>query len=239
MAREIIRLDSRRPARDIGTNRRSLTGRVAFKGSSLQFESSLERDLYQLLRFDKSVEEILPQPFTIDFVDRAGCERHYTPDALVTFTDGRQEIYEVKYRANLGEQWEVLKPRFKAAIRYAKSNGMRFKILTEREIRGPYLANLKFLAPYRERSRDPAIEEHLVSTLAALEVSTPEILLAAAYQHKENRIKAVPSLWRMIANGRIEAWLHEPLTMASEIWVVVGEGYIWQDPHSYHSLLVR
>ncbi|WP_082829767.1 TnsA endonuclease N-terminal domain-containing protein [Ectothiorhodospira sp. BSL-9] len=225
MEQEINGLTSMRPVRSIGTSRRSVTGRVAFGGKSIPFESSLERDFLVLLDFDLAVEDVLEQPCRITFTDANGRERHYTPDFLVEYGDGERVIFEVKYRANLKDEWTSLKPRFRAAIRYAKQNGMRFSIATEVEIRGgAYLANARFLRPYRDYKWTPAIDEHLIKTLVTLGETTPESLLAAAYWTLENRIKAVSSLWRLVATRRIHADLYEPLTMATPIWTTLEDG---------------
>ncbi len=225
MTHKIIGLDSRRPARTIGTSHRSITGRVAFGGGSIPFESSLERDFLVLLDFDLTVENVLEQPFRITYKGADGRERHYTPDFLVEYENGEHVIYEVKYRANLKEEWTTLKPRFRAAIRYAKQNGMRFSIETEVEIRGSsYLANVRFLRPYRDYALTLAIDEHLIKTLAVLGETTPESLLVAAYWTLENRIKAVAPLWRLVATRRIHADLYDPLTMATPIWTTLEDG---------------
>lgn len=225
MAHEITGPTSRQPVRSIGTNRRSITGRVAFGERSIPFESSLERDFLVLLDFDLAVENVLEQPFRITYEGADGRERYYTPDFLVEYENGDHVIYEVKYRANLKEEWAKLKPRFRAAIRYAKQNGMRFSIATEVEIRGSsYLANVRFLRPYRDYAPNLAIDEHLIKMLAALGETTPESLLVAAYWTLENRIKAVAPLWRLVATRRIHADLYEPLTMATPIWTTLEEG---------------
>lgn len=225
MAHKMTRLDSRQPARTIGTSRRSITGRVAIGGTSIPFESSLERDFLIMLDFDPSVADVLEQPIRITYQGADGRERHYTPDFVVEYDGGERVVYEVKYRSNLKEEWHTLKPRFRAAIRYAKRNGMHFSIMTEVEIRqSPYLANAKFLRPYRDCAPNLAIDEHLVRTLATLGETTPEALLVAAYWTLENRMRAMAPLWRLVAMGRIHADLHWPLTMATPIWVVLDEG---------------
>jgi hypothetical protein len=240
MTHKYPRLVPSAPARVIGTSRRSLTGRVTRGGESIQFESSLERDFLVLLDFDPVVIGVREQPVRIDYLDPDGRPRHYTPDFLVEYDNGDVVLYEIKYRSNLREEWARLKPKFRAAIRYARANDMRFSILTDQEIRGTgLLANAKFLRPYRDRLRDEAIEEHLVSTLAVLGEVTPEALLVASYWTIENRMMALPWLWRLVATRRIHADLRYPLTMTTPIWVTVGEGFRWQDPHSYRSNPVR
>jgi len=222
---EIIELDSMRPARTIGTSRRSITGRVAFGGRSIPFESALERDFLVLLDFDVTVEGVLAQPFRITYQGAEGRQRYYTPDFLVEYESGDRVIYEIKYRSNLKDEWATLKPRFRAAIRYAKQNGMRFTIATEVEIRGSsYLSNIRFLRPYRDYAPTRTIDEHLIKTLVVLGETTPESLLAAAYWSLDNRIKAVAPLWRLVATRRIHADLYEPLTMATPIWTTLEDG---------------
>jgi hypothetical protein len=235
---KITRLDLSKPARIIGPNRRSLTGRVTVRGKSVAFESSLERDFLTILDFDPVVSVVYGQPITIKYWigDR---EHSYTPDFLVEYNTICPVLYEVKYRQNLWESWGVLKPKFRAARRYAKLNGMQFQIMTEVEIRGAFLSNVNFLRGYRNRQYDFATEEHLIGTLAVLGETTPEALLVASYWTQENRMKAMASVWRLVAIGRIHADLSVPLTMTTPIWVTVGEGYIWQDPHSYRSNLDR
>lgn len=225
MSQKITRLNHG-VARRIGTNRRSLTGQVAFRGGSVPFESSLERDFAMIQDFDSAVLELAAQPVRIDFELADGKSAHYTPDYLVTYWDGRQLLCEIKYRSNLWEEWAVLKPRFRAAIRYARLHGMEFRIFTEVEIRGSgYLGNIIFLRGYLNVERDEGVEEHLVRTLAVLGETTPETLLLAAFWDIENRMRAVASLWRLVATGRIIMDLHLPLTMHAPIWVVVGEGF--------------
>lgn len=213
------------PVRTIGMSRRSITGRVAFGTKSIPFESALERDFLVLLDFDLTVEDVLEQPVRITYKGADGRQRSYTPDFLVEYRNGDRVVYEVKYRTNLKEEWATLKPRFRAAIRYARQNGMRFSITTEVEIRGSsLLANARFLRPYRDYAPNLAIDEHLIKTLTGLGETTPEALLAAAYWTLENRIKAVAPLWRLVATRRIHADLYEPLTMATPIWTTLEEG---------------
>ncbi len=133
-------------------------------------------------------------------------------------------LCEVKYRADFWADWPAAKPRYRAARCYARESGMVFSILTEVEIRGPYLDNITFLRGYVDRPRDEGREEKLVHTLAALGEATPHALLLASYQSEENRMRALGPLWRLIAARRIEADLSITLTMQSAIWAGAGEG---------------
>ncbi len=64
------------PVRKIGITNRSVSGVMPNIGS---YESSLERDFMEWLRFDDSVKGITPQPLTIGYSDNFNNQRSYTP----------------------------------------------------------------------------------------------------------------------------------------------------------------
>lgn len=230
---EITRLHQGIPVRRVGTNHRSLTGKVITQGAAVSFESSLERDFLVMMDWDHSVSQVHEQPLSVPYQDADGRSRLYTPDFLVSYVSGASVLYEIKYRADLKTDWRLLKPKFRGAIRFARENGIRFSIMTEVEIRTGYLKNIKFLRPYRDRRCDQAIEEHLINTLATLGETTPDGLLKAAYWTSENRMRALGVLWRLVAIGRVQVDIFSPLTMTSSIWVTIGEGFLCKDPHSF------
>lgn len=211
-----------KPVRSIGTSRRYLTGQVSLdSGGMASFESSLERDWLVVLDFDPAVKSVLEQPFSIEYTFD-GKQRRYTPDVIAEFENpNRTEtiIYEVKPREVLRANWDRYKVRFKAAVRYCKERGWRFKIVTEKEIRTAYLENAKFLRRYRNLPEQKLICDQLLYTFKALGPTSPQALLAAAYWPKEDQMKAIPMLWKMVTDGRICVLLHERLTMNSEIWL--------------------
>lgn len=128
------------PVRKIPKNYRNVTGVASHLKSNgkAMFESTLERDFLTLLEFNPSVESFEVQPVTIHWVDDSNKARTYTPDVLAYFhlTSNPTTLYEVKYRSELRESWTELKPKFKAALKYTRSKGWRFKLITENEIRG-------------------------------------------------------------------------------------------------------
>lgn len=211
-----------KPVRSIRTSRQYLTGQVSLDGGKMaSFESSLERDWLVVLDFDPEVKAVLEQPFTIEYLIE-GRGRRYTPDVAVEYFRENQVqtvVYEIKPREILRAKWAHFLPRFKAAIHICKQRGWRFKILTEKEIRTPYLENAKFLRRYRNLSEQKVICDQLLYTFKALGPTTPQALLVAAYWPKEDQMKAIPMLWKMVTDGRIGVFLHEPLTMNSEIWL--------------------
>ncbi|MCG9053510.1 TnsA endonuclease N-terminal domain-containing protein [Laribacter hongkongensis] len=213
------------PVRKIPKNYRNVTGVAANRKADgpAMFESTLERDFITLLEFDPTVETFEVQPLTLDWTDSSGKIRRYTPDVLATFNlpHGHREktLYEVKYRDELRREWQDLRPKLRAAVHFARTQGWRFKIVTEVEIRSPYLDNAKFLLPFMRQG--PAEEAHmdlLDEQLRLLHHSTPMELLAAAFQDEWNQARLLPSLWYLIGTQQIGADLSKKLTMTSPIW---------------------
>ena len=213
--------------RNVPKNYRNVTGVLASNKSegSAMFESTLERDLLMQLDFDSRVESYDVQPVKIEWLDNAGKLRSYTPDVLVRYRHDDhldQILYEVKYRSDIKENWSILKPKFKAAIRYAKQRGWRFKLMTEVEIRTTFLQNVKFLLPFLKRGPDQEADMLLIQEALKqhAKISVSE-LLAGLCHNPWNQAALIPTLWYLIASGQVGCELHsQPLTMSSLIWRV-------------------
>ena len=191
------------------------------EGNTANYESSLERDWLMALDFDWRIAQVVEQPFTLSYA-LDGKVRRYTPDVLAEFDDGKSRwtvVYEVKPHEALQDTWAHFRPRFKAAVHYCRARGWRFRIVTERDIRTPYVANVKFLRRYRGIAVQDLHKKALLYTLPALGTTTPQALLAATWGDYERRMTALPELWRLIGNRTIAASLFEPLTMATPIWL--------------------
>lgn len=215
------------PVRSIPRNYRSLTGKVINTRNqvAVTFESALERDFYLILDFDSAVAKFEEQPIHIVYEYPAGISRTYTPDVLVHYgfdpTLSRTPppmLYEVKYRDDLRANWGEYKPKFKAARRYARRQGWGFRLVTECEIRTPYLKNAQFLREYRLRCLDSDDGGRLLAALAEWGETDAEALLARLSPTREARIRLLPVLWHLVAVGHIGADLTVPLTMCSRLW---------------------
>ncbi|MTK52141.1 TnsA endonuclease N-terminal domain-containing protein [Paludibacter sp.] len=217
------------PIRKIGKGSSSLHGLVYSKKNQTHraFESTLERDFIETLEFDFNVDYYCEQPMEIQYW--INDELHtYIPDVFVSFrTDLPQcksmksMICEVKYRSTLKERWSEFKPKFKAAKQYAENNGWIFRILTEHEIRTPYLDNVKFLLNYRDSEFVNANGCAVVlDVLTQLQNTCPEELILCSARDKKMQAESLYSLWHLVAIGMIGCDLTSPLNMRSELWVV-------------------
>lgn len=215
------------PERKIPKNYRNVTGIAASDKAvgSAGFESTLERDLLQILEFDIYVDRLEVQPVQIHWADSNGKSRIYTPDVFVQYRRDiapakhmRHLLCEVKYREDLRKNWADLYPKFRAAIRYAKERDWRFKIFTENEIRSDYLGNAKFLLPFKQHPANEDYQRLLLDRLQEMREADPDSLTKAIFQDRWKRAELLPTLWHLIAIRRIGMDLGLPLTMATRIW---------------------
>lgn len=186
--------------RRIPLSRRShITGFQPVRQKAVEHESALERDFVLLTQFRDPAAELVSQPETIHFLD-TGKPRRYTPDFLVSWSDGRRELIEIKYHTDLRTQWANLRPAFEAARDWARANGATFRIATERGIRGVELENALRLIPLRSAPLDVAAYDAVLSALKSLHAPTIGQLVSAV---RIERPLALATIWRMLAQGRL------------------------------------
>lgn len=119
------------PVRKIRSGQRGIRGNVPGKG---RFESTLEGDLMDLLRFSNSIEDFKPQPIRIPYTLPNGRPSRYTPDGLIFFKRHLQHspvLYEVKYRDDYKHSWRELRLKFRAARELCRNQGWAFRVFTE------------------------------------------------------------------------------------------------------------
>ena len=116
------------------------------------------------------------------------------------------------------KNWQVLKPKFRAAIRFATDHGMQFKILTEKEIRTEYLENARFLNRYRNVTVDSAYVERLDMLLHQIPCTTPQEIIQLAARDTYRQAQYLFVLWHMVVIGLVGVELTHKLTMQSPIW---------------------
>jgi hypothetical protein len=211
------------PVRKIPKNYCSVTGVVASSKAigAAQFESTLERDFVKLLEFDGNVARIEVQPFKIEWKDDLNRPRSYTPDVLVEFkpeTGWAPWLCEVKYRTDLRERWPELRPKFRRAVHFAKQRGWRFRLVSEIEIRTPYLKNVVFLEQFRSRVPPEEMSSRLLESLKITRRTTPRVLVEALSTEVISRAYWLPVLWHLVTERRVGVDLDSELAMDASIW---------------------
>ncbi len=219
--------------RKIGYTYSSVSGNYAFrKEKSIAFESTLERDLLTILEFNSSVFNVTEQPLTIEYKNKNERNVTYTPDFLVIFNDPNELtgitsisrkpwLIEVKPRDILIKKWDILKPKFKVAIKYALENDMQFKIFDESRIRTSYLKRIQFLNRYKNMETELWWKDWVFSGLEALGGhSTIDELIA--FKFKGGRVEeklALGVIYHLIANRIINADISQALDSQTNVWI--------------------
>ncbi|WP_081353075.1 TnsA endonuclease N-terminal domain-containing protein, partial [Acinetobacter nosocomialis] len=120
-------------------------------------------------------------PVVIPYITELGNQSTYTPDFLVQFSSSNCDAFEdfpvpmlieIKPKKKLVEDWDKLKPKFRAAHRFAADKGWKFKIISETRLYDQYWENINFLKKFR-RSHVGAVDQQLLlDTLQELGQST-------------------------------------------------------------------
>lgn len=210
------------PVRKIPKNYLVVTGKFASQknGRLLGFESLLEKDYMTLLEFDDSVKSFEEQPVRIPVASKGRRLSPYVPDVLVKFhpSTGSKErktlLVEVKPTRYLIKYAEKYKPKFAAAKAYAAERGWRFQIVSEKEILGPFLDNLKFL---REYHRFALTGQETAPVLEAVKViggtcTFSGLLDRLCGDDSDSRLRVIPVIWHLVATRRLRTNLNAPLT---------------------------
>ena len=169
---------------------------------SIHWESMLERDRFRQLEFERDVISYREQPFTIAFLmDGKRCV--YTPDIEVKRLNGLF-IEEVKPEAKLSCP-ELLR-RLEALADVFESQGMQFRVVTERTIRRqPYLKNINALLRY-SRLIPTEKESDLVESVAHAHQT---ITLGDLFREFETRGGRREAIFAMLWHGQLTINMEE------------------------------
>jgi hypothetical protein len=222
--------------RKIGYTYGSVSGVFSFRGDKgIPFESLLEKDLLSILDFNDSVSDVISQPFTLEYIDRNGKNRRYTPDFLVYFralpSEGMSTLsqkpllIEVKPNEKLKKHWPEFRERYKMAARYAQENDFIFKIYDENRIRGNDLRNIELLNRYKNLVYDINEEERILEHLKVVGHTAIDHLLAYLYVTEVQLGIGLGHVWNLIGRKKIGCDIGQPLTRLSTIWLNVDESY--------------
>lgn len=210
------------PVRKIPIGTRAVTGQHARSGQ--RYESSLERDFFKLMTYDPLHLAVEGQPVTVHYLSENGEPLHYTPDGLATFKPDpitgqirRPLLVEVKYRDEYRKIFLEIKPKLRAARRYAKERGWQFRVFTEREIRTTWFANMNFLDGFRDREPNLKHVESILDRIGEVDGATPAKILSSITSDLWQQAEIVPTMWWMVAHSQLHIDLSAPLNMHSTI----------------------
>lgn len=181
------------------------------------YESALERDFFILLEFDDQVASYEEQPTEIGFRDEAGRSHKAFPDVLVKYTDPEwpPTLFDVKYSEDVKPSIAESRERYRAVCRFARSRGWRYRIVTERLIRGPYVKNATFLLNYRERVFPRELMAALIERLDDQMVTIRDLI--AEIEDEDAKAVRLAMIWHMVCKGELMTDLNVPLTQQTRV----------------------
>lgn len=201
-----------------------------------QFESTIEEDFFVLLRFNRLVSNFEEQPVQVEWLDAKGKIHSYTPDVLVRYRQDLDEsvsmpplLCEIKPDHPEDSSKPVTRKRpyqedeaenelkWAAAKRYAAAQGWDFSVFREKDIRTPYLKNVRFLLRALEKMKDSHFQPELLKKLDEHGSLTLEEWAGTLASTIETRAKVLPACYRLIALQRVEVDMEQPLTLQSTI----------------------
>ncbi len=97
-------------------------------GSLYFYRSSYEREVYDILEFDKDVMAYYAEPIEIPYCHHGEWHK-YIPDLRVEFIDGSVEIWEIKPASQT--HYEVNNSKWSAANNFSENHGWKFNVITE------------------------------------------------------------------------------------------------------------
>jgi len=217
--------------RRIGPTRRSVSGVYAFRGeTSIQFESTLERDFLIRNEFSSAVLAVISQPVQIPFVGVNGRSYTYTPDYLVYFRLGNRHyddypkplLVEVKPEKEWRKSWREWLPKWKSAYRHAKEQGWAFHIHDESRIRDQAFENIRFLERYKRMQFSVEESRWVVENVRQMGSAPLHYILARHFMGMY-RAEGIAHIWHLLSIRQLDCDISQPLNDATEFWVPTDE----------------
>jgi len=217
-----------RQTRKIRPTRRSVSGVFSFRGEeSVPFESTLERDFLIRKEFSPVVLKVIPQPVRIPFKALTGGTYTYTPDFLVYYRTGDYPwgeglnplLVEVKPRSEVRAHWPEMKPKYRAALHYAREQGWDFRIHDESRIRDQVFQNIMFLQRYRRMCFAPEETKWILDNLGDMKQAPFHYLVGRHFCGRADTAVGISHVWNMLATGLLDCDMTSPLTNNTVLWV--------------------
>lgn len=213
--------------RKIKPTRRSVSGAFPFRSEvAIPFESTLERDFLIRSEFFLNVLDIIAQPVKIPFTAASGRTYTYTPDFLVYYKLGNRDycdypkplLVEVKPEAEWRQNWRKWLPKWKAARRYAISQGWEFRIFDENRIRDTVLTNIRFLDRYKRLTFASSDSQAVLANVSEMGSTQIHYLLARHFMGMY-RDSGIAHVWTLIATRQLDCDMAQPLNEFTEVWI--------------------
>lgn len=195
----------------------------SFKNQNqIAFESVLERNFYLLLEFDPMVQSYYEQPFALKY-ELNGKKSKYTPDSLVNYYDGSQNVFEVKYQKDIDTDTELQEKLNVLKTVLPIKTSLPFKIFTDHNIQDEYLNNAQFLYHYAFLHANDSYTTKIQNILKnSHDAITVKQLLESISSNRIEHLNYLPYIWYEVFKNTSLVDMHQRLTMNT---ILKGNGY--------------
>lgn len=213
--------------RKIKSTRLSVSGIYVFQGHTpIQFESTLERDFLTRFEFEPNILDITSQPCSIPFKHPNGRTYNYTPDFLVYYKLGNESyeeypkpiLVEVKPKKILMENWRKWSNKYKAAISYAKQEGLTFRLYDESRIHNQMFKNTKFLQRYERMYFCSQETNSILDSVRNMGHTNISYLLAKHFSVK-TKAEGLSLIWHLISIKMLSCDMNQVFNQLTTVWI--------------------
>jgi len=184
----------------------------------LAFDSILEREYFYYLEFDDEVISYEEQPFKM-YYQMNGSRTRYTPDILVTYKDGSQKLYEVKYQNDIDTDEELQHKLSILKDEVPAQKQMPFETLTDLMLDDVYMKNCTFLYKYAFLQKNDELTTKVSNAINNQNAPTSiKSLLNFITTEQNEQLKLIPYLWHEVFKNSSLINLDEKITMSSIIY---------------------
>lgn len=181
----------------------------------LAFESILERDFFTILEFEDDVVSYEEQPFRLNY-RLNGASTRYTPDVLVTYKDGTQKVFEVKYQNELDSNKELQHKLSVVKDEILQQKSLDFEVFTDANLDDIYLKNCIFLYKYAFLIKNDEITTKIYEIINNKKSPISiKALLESITMEQSEQLRIIPYIWKEIFKNRSLIDMYEKLTMSS------------------------
>jgi uncharacterized protein (DUF2164 family) len=177
----------------------------------------LESDYLHSLEFNKYVRRYIVKPFIFDYLD-GNMVKPFIPNIYFENWDNEKHLQYVVDSENDEKLTPMVPELFKE---FCIANRITFSIVTEKDIRTPFLSNSKFLLDFI----NPKMGFNFYDTIFIISILeknnriTVSELLSIISDDIEKKAEMLYVVWYMISNNLIYCDLYKRLSMDTIVWL--------------------
>ena len=177
----------------------------------------LESDYLHSLEFDVEIKHYIVKPFIFDYLD-GNMVKPFIPNIYFENWDNEKHLQYVVDSENDEKLTPMVPELFKE---FCIANRITFSIVTEKDIRTPFLSNSKFLLDFI----NPKMGFNFYDTIFIISILeknnriTVSELLSIISDDIEKKAEMLYVVWYMISNNLIYCDLYKRLSMDTIVWL--------------------